>query len=212
RAPGPPWRRRSPGTGRAAPSAHRLARSRSRHSTYGATPTTRSAAPPPRAPATSSLRPIISRSCPASATSPSSRRPTGSMRCCVRTWRSIQPEPASQIPRATRECQLPDLVAVLVEHQLRIGRRREPDIVRHLVVELACAPTRIAEREQALLRSGLGRHVAQDLRARGERHPAIDRERTGTTVLGTVQYQHYVGLNRASAEHRHARSEERRVG
>src|SRR6516225_1716041 len=72
------WKRRSPGIAHAARSALRLARSMCRHSTSGGMPTTPSAASPQRARAISSPRPIASRCCPASATSPPIRRPIAS--------------------------------------------------------------------------------------------------------------------------------------
>src|SRR3974390_2945138 len=100
-------------------------------------------------------------------------------------------EPASTSPgyalkssRAPREREVPYLGAVLVEHELRVLGRREPDIARHLAVELAGAPARVAEGEQALLRSRLRGDVAQDLRAHGERHMPVDVERAGAAGLG----------------------------
>src|SRR5262249_50647746 len=94
-----------------------------------------------------------------------------------------------EVPRPSRHREVPYLVALRVEHELGILRRREPDIVRHLAVELARAPTRIAEDEQALLRPGLGRDVAQDLRARAQCHVSVDVERAGATILGAVHHQ-----------------------
>src|SRR5262247_2274168 len=59
----------------------------------------------------------------------------------------------SQILGARREGQVPHLVALLVEDQLRVGRRRDPGAALELAFELARAPAGIAEGHEAFLRT-----------------------------------------------------------
>src|SRR5262245_23495231 len=75
---------------------------------------------------------------------------------------------------------VPDLVAVLVEHQLGVLRRREPEAMGELALELARRPAGVAECDQALARAAMVADVAQDLVARRHRDAAVDDGGVGT--------------------------------
>src|SRR5262245_15685416 len=102
---------------------------------------------------------------------PTSARPRSAARACFASllWRL-------QILRAERGGLVPHLLPLLVEHQGGIGRRDHPGATRHLALELARSPARIAEHDHALGRSLAARDIAHDLAAGGHGELAVDLE------------------------------------
>src|SRR5262249_21396527 len=105
---------------------------------------------------------------------------------------------------------IPDLVAILVEHQLGVLRRREPEPVGELALELARRPAGVAECDQALARTAMVADVAQDLVARRHRDAAVDVDGAGAMVFGAVDHKADIGLYRTAGEDAHL-SRNRRV-
>ena len=63
---------------------------------------------------------------------------------------------------------IPDLVAVVIEDEVCVLRRREPETMGELALELTRRPAGVAERDEALVGAALVADVAQDLAARGQ--------------------------------------------
>src|SRR5262249_50000240 len=105
---------------------------------------------------------------------------------------------------------IPDLVAVVVEDEASVRRRREPKPLRKLALELARRPAGIAEGDQAVAGPALVADVAKDLGAGGHGEAAVDVERVGTMIIGAVDHKADAGLDGAARENPH-RSGNRRV-
>src|SRR5215469_10862348 len=69
--------------------------------------------------------------------------------------RHLRRSPRSKVLRPAFHGIVPDLVAVLVEHQLGVLRRRKPEPVGELALELARRPAGVAECDQALARAAV---------------------------------------------------------
>src|SRR5215813_10359472 len=140
--------------------------------------------------------------------SPTQRSPA---RHLVRTGLAEAPCPSrSEVLRPALHGVVPDLVAVLVEHQLGVLRRREPEPVGELALELARRPAGVAECDQALARAAMVADVAQDLAARRHRDAAVDVDGVGAMVFGAVDHKADIGLYRTAGEDAHL-SRNRRV-
>src|SRR5215472_8545246 len=105
---------------------------------------------------------------------------------------------------------VPDLVAVFVEDELGVLRRREPEAVGKLALELARRPAGVAECDEALARAAMVADVAQDLEARRHRDAAVDVDGVGAMVFGTMDHEADLGLHWTAAEDAHL-SRHRRV-
>src|SRR5215467_14657751 len=92
-----------------------------------------------------------------------------------------------QVLRAPLHGFVPDLVAVLVEDQLGVGWRREPQALRQLALELARSPAGIAEGDQTLHRPAVVGDVAQNLAARRHGHVAVEVEGAAGAVIAAVE-------------------------
>src|SRR4029077_3057100 len=110
----------------------------------------------------------------------------------------------SKVLRPMRHGIVPDLFPVLVENQLAVGCGGEPGPLRELTLELAGAPTRIAERHQHLLRSMLARDVAQYLAARGHGDASVDLDRLRPVIIRAVDHKADLGLDRTAGENAQA--------
>src|SRR5262245_17790822 len=108
-----------------------------------------------------------------------------------------------EILAAQRIDDVPELLAVLVEDQLVLGRHRGPRSARNLAFELARCPARIAKQDHALLRALADADVAQDLPIHGHRHATIDVKRLCRVIVRTVNDEAELGLHRAAREQAH---------
>src|SRR5262249_52770406 len=88
---------------------------------------------------------------------------------------------------------VPDLVPVLVEDELGVWWRREPEAVGKLALELARRPAGVAECDEAFARAAMVADVAQDLEARRHRDAAIDVDGVGAMVFGAVDHKADLG-------------------
>src|SRR5260370_21144453 len=91
-----------------------------------------------------------------------------------------------QFPSAARHCILPQVVAVVVEDELRLFGSGEPVVTRQLALELAGSPAGIAEREEALLGTLTMTDVEEDLTARGHCHAALAIDALGPPIFVPV--------------------------
>src|SRR5260370_22363942 len=108
-----------------------------------------------------------------------------------------------QFPSAARHCILPQVVAVVVEDELRLFGSGEPVVTRQLALELAGSPAGIAEREEALLGTLTMADVEEDLTARGHCHAAIDIDGLGAPIFGAVEDKAEFRLHWAAGEDAH---------
>src|SRR5258707_12154106 len=104
--------------------------------------------------------------------------------------------PPSKVLRPALHGVVPDLVAVLVEDELGVMRRREPEAVRKLALELARRPAGVAECDEALAGAVMVADVAQDLEARRHRPAAVDVDGVGPMLLRPVDHKADLGLHR----------------
>src|SRR5262249_62059597 len=81
----------------------------------------------------------------------------------------------------------PFLRRVLVEYAPLVGRRDAPRSGRHLDVELAGAPARIAQTEQCPARTGAAGDRLQDARVVGDREVLVDHGRALARPVRCVQ-------------------------
>src|SRR5262249_22303106 len=114
------------------------------------------------------------------------------------------PRPSrSKVPPPALHGIVPAFVAVLVEDALGVLRRREPERVGELALELARPPAGVAECDQALARAAMVGDVAQDLAARRHRDAAVDVDGVGAMVFGAVDHKADLGLHRTAGEDAH---------
>src|SRR4029077_655791 len=111
--------------------------------------------------------------------------------------------PRSKVLRPAFHGVIPDLIAILVEDELGVLRRREPEAVGKLALELARRPAGIAECDEALARAAMVADVAQDLEARRPRDAAVDVDGVGAMVFGAVDHKADLGLHRTAGEDAH---------
>src|SRR5262245_38218109 len=88
-----------------------------------------------------------------------------------------------QILGALRVGGVPDPVAILLEHELRFGRRNHPVATLELALELARPPAGIAERHQRVLGTFAAGDVEQDLAAGGDRQSRVDLHGAGPMIV-----------------------------
>src|SRR5262245_21465282 len=86
----------------------------------------------------------------------------------------------SEFLRPARYRVLPHSLPVLLEDELGVRWRGEPDALRQLALELPGSPAGVAECHQALFRASVHGDVAQDLAARRHRQLGVDRHGIGT--------------------------------
>src|SRR6266568_9551676 len=98
---------------------------------------------------------------------------------------------------------MPDLVAVVVEDEASVLRRREPKVLGELAFELARRPAGIAERDETLGRAALVADVAQDLAARCHGEAGVDVDRIRATIISTVHHKADVGLDGTAGKNAH---------
>src|SRR5262249_52331778 len=106
----------------------------------------------------------------------------------------------SEVQRAPGERGVPDLLPVLVEHELGVSWRENPVAPRELALELARRPTRIAECNQALLRTFGIADVAQYVAPRGHGDAGADGEGRRPVIVGAVNDEADLGLHRTAGE------------
>ena len=73
---------------------------------------------------------------------------------------------------------------ISAEDQRLFGRHHHPVVALDLGFELARAPARIAEQQQAEFRTGAAGDGAHDLRVRRQHVATVDREAVGLNVVG----------------------------
>ena len=124
-----------------------------------------------------------------------------------RHWRSPRCAFASRkamswlkILHALREGGVPDFFPVLVENQPRFSRRDRPVTTRELALELAGSPARIAECDQALLRTVAVADVVQDFAARRHGDAPVDVDGSGPMVIAAVNDEAHFGLDRTAGK------------
>src|SRR6266851_254876 len=110
----------------------------------------------------------------------------------------------SKVLRAASHGALPELFPVLVENQGRLFRGDKPDAACEFTLELAGRPARIAEENEALLRSPVVADVAQDLGRRGHRHAPVNVDGFGAAIIGAVDDKADLRRHRTAREHAHA--------
>src|SRR5262249_61712899 len=110
---------------------------------------------------------------------------------------------ASKVLRPAFHGIVPDLVAVLVEHQLGVLRRREPEPVGEFALELPRRPAGVAECDQALVRAAMVADIAQDLAARRHRDAAVDVDGVGAMIFSAVNHKADLGLYRTAGDDAH---------
>src|SRR5437879_3416433 len=91
----------------------------------------------------------------------------------------LAPRSTLKILHALRVGEIPDLVAVFLEDQLRLSRRDHPVTSRQLALELPGRPAGVAEGDQALLRAVLADDVAQHVAIGGHRQAGVDVDGSG---------------------------------
>src|SRR5580704_12074707 len=111
---------------------------------------------------------------------------------------------ASEILRAPFHGVVPELVAVMVEHEVGISRYREPEALVELALQLAGSPARISEGDEHLCRTLMMGDVAQNLGAVGHREASIDLHGIGAATVERVKHKAELGLHRTAGEHPHA--------
>src|SRR5262245_10083989 len=109
----------------------------------------------------------------------------------------------SEFLRPARYRVLPHSLPVLLEDELGVRRRGEPDALRELALELPGSPSGVAECHQALFRASVHGDVAQDLAARRHRQLGVDRHGISTAIFGAGDHEAALGLDRAAGEKAH---------
>jgi hypothetical protein len=93
---------------------------------------------------------------------------------------------------------LPHLVAIVVEHNAGILRRRVPDVVGKFTLKLTRNPAGISERDKAFRRARLVGDVAQHLGARRHGHVSTHSDGFGAMIIGAVDHEADLGLDRTA--------------
>src|SRR5262249_5906202 len=120
--------------------------------------------------------------------------------------RAVGPRSRSQVLSAPRGRVLPHLVAIVVEHQAGIGRRRVPDVAGEVALELTGPPAGVTEGDEALLRARVAGDVAQnlaDLAARRGRQACVDIKRPGAAIISAVNHEGDLRLDRTAEKYAH---------
>src|ERR1700730_1979659 len=99
---------------------------------------------------------------------------------------------------------VPELVAVVVEHEVGIFRYRETEELVELAFQLAGSPARISEGDEDLCRALMMGDVAQNLGAAGHREASIDLHGIGAAIVERVKHKAELGLHRTAGEDAHA--------
>src|SRR5262245_6632983 len=109
----------------------------------------------------------------------------------------------SEFLRPARYRVLPHSLPVLLEDELGVRWRGEPDALRQLALELPGSPAGVAECHQALFRASVHGDVAQDLAARRHRQLGVDRHGIGTAIFGAMDHEAAIGLDWTAGEKAH---------
>src|SRR5262249_15254875 len=91
----------------------------------------------------------------------------------------------------------PDIVAIIVEDDLRVYWRYEPSIAREFTFQLIRAPSGIAESNETLARTLVVANGTQDVGARRHRDSPIDIDRFDPPIVRTMDHESKFRRNRA---------------